>query len=166
MGGPEPRWPDPTRPEKSRRPHVFAGVRSIIAIVVVAVTFVTLLGTVALRGGGSDAEPRGTGATSTEDGSGTEPVRDLWLEVRSTPPRAFRDPVSRQRLMRETKEAAVATDEGFPMDAIFRLRRVEPHLNGCLSASGAPDADDWVVDCAAQNRMRRQLDGAIISLRG
>jgi hypothetical protein len=151
MSGPEPRWPDPTRPEKSRRRDLM-NVRGLVVVVVAATALVALTGVFLGSGNDDDSSP-----PLARPG-----LRDL---VESIPPRAFRDRAARRKLIRDAKEVSVAADNGFVAAANRRLARLRRHADGCDSELGSADADDWVVDCAYQVRLRSEIDRSMEDLR-
>ena len=159
MGGPEPRWPDPTRPEKSagrgRGPSLM-NVRGLIVVVVAATALVALTG-VFLGSGGENGGPNSS--------SPPLPGPSLRALVESTPPRAFRDRAARRNLIRDSEEASRAGDNGFLAAADRRLVRMRRHVDGCDSELGTADADDWVVDCVYQVRLRSEIDRSVERLR-
>jgi hypothetical protein len=153
--GPEPTWPDPTRPERSRLKALWTGGR----------TLWVLAGSAVVLGGA------GSGIVAALSGDGTHGASPPPLElgrvraaVESAPPSAFRSLIVRARLLNEIDRAAVAAADGSFVAAGARLQLLRPHLDGCTSAAGTPDANDWVVGCADQVRIRRGLDDALDSL--
>jgi hypothetical protein len=68
-------------------------------------------------------------------------------------------------LVRDSEEASVAADQGFVVAAEIRLARMKRHADGCESELGTADADDWVVDCFYQVRLRSEIERSIENLR-
>jgi hypothetical protein len=97
--------------------------------------------------------------------SGAPPQLDrARAEARAAPPSAFRNVIVRSRLLRELDRAGVAAADGSFGVASARLELLKRRLDGCDSSTGIPDANDWIVDCAVQVRIRRELAGAVDSL--
>jgi hypothetical protein len=129
-------------------------VRGLVVVVVAATALVALTGV--FLGSGS-------GGRSSSSPPLAEPgLRDL---VESIPPRAFRDRASRRKLIRDSEEVSIAADNGFVAAADRRLARMRRHVDGCDSELGTADADDWVVDCAYQVRLRSEIDRSMEDLR-
>jgi hypothetical protein len=157
MSGPEPRWPDPTRPEKSAgRGRSVLNVRGLIVVVVAATALVALTGVFL----GSGSENGGPSSSSPP-----LPGPSLRALVESVPPRAFRDPASRRRLIRDSQEVSATAEDGFVAAANRQLARMRRHVDGCDSEVGTADADDWVVDCVHQLRLRSAIDRSMEDLR-
>jgi hypothetical protein len=179
MSGPEPSWPDPTRPEKSRWKELSRGWRASLsgtagAFLTAAVAVAGLATAIAVIGRGADGGPSATPTLSTvtvtrPDATTTTPypvpVLRLSLSASSIPVKAFRGSPFRRRFLLATRRAAEGANSR-PAEALFRLERLERRLDGCLTRSGSPDANDWIIDCAVQLQVRPQLHAAIASLSG
>jgi hypothetical protein len=131
-------------------------VRGLVVVVVAATALVALTG-VFLGSGGGDG-----GGSDSSPPLARPGLRDL---VESTPPRAFRDPASRRRLIRDSQEVSVTAEDGFVAAANRQLARMRRHVDGCDSEVGTADAEDWVVDCVYQLRLRSAIDRSMEDLR-
>lgn len=49
-------------------------------------------------------------------------------------------------------------------DASHLLGDLRKHLDGCASADGTPDGNDWIKSCAAQTRIRSLIDQLIAEI--
>jgi uncharacterized delta-60 repeat protein len=61
------------------------------------------------------------------------------------------------------EQKIAAGDEERAVRLLMDLRR---HVDGCADESGAPDHDDWIVDCSAQLHVRDLIDVLIARLGG
>jgi hypothetical protein len=133
-------------------------VRGLVVVVVAATALVALTGVFLGSGTGGRV-----GSASPPPLPGPGP--SLWDVVESIPPRAFRDRASRRKLIRELEEASVAADRSMVVAAEIQLARMRRHADGCDSEFGTADADDWVVDCFHQVRLRSEIERSIENLR-
>jgi hypothetical protein len=65
------------------------------------------------------------------------------------PPKAFRAPGLQKALLAELRGVEALILGGHAAKALTRLRAIGRRFDGCAGQK-VPDADDWVVDCAAQ----------------
>jgi hypothetical protein len=49
-------------------------------------------------------------------------------------------------------------------EAVKKLNNLRKHLDGCFDASGSPDKNDWIIDCATQVQVRQWVDTLIDNL--
>jgi hypothetical protein len=129
-------------------------VRGLVVVVVAATALVALTGVFLGSGGG--------GGSDSSPPRARPGLEDL---VESIPPRAFRDRAARRKLIRDSRKVSVAADNGFVAAADRRLARMRRHADGCDSEVGTADADDWVVECVYQLRLRSAIERSTDDLR-
>jgi hypothetical protein len=87
-------------------------------------------------------------------------------EIILLPGELFPAPGNRQALLSSLDTALHKVgDEKFD-DASHILGDLRKHLDGCTSADGTPDANDWINSCGAQIRIRSLIDLVIAELVG
>ncbi len=74
---------------------------------------------------------------------------------------AFAAPDQRTTIMTTLAGAEVSVLDGQAAPAVAALQALRTHLDGCGTA---PDANDWIVDCGAQMRVRGLIDQVIAKL--
>ncbi len=125
------------------------------------------------EGGCSQALTQLTFATSTTTESGCllSSLREficfivlIKKEIILLPGEIFPAPGNRQALLSglDTIERDVE-DQKFD-DAGEVLRDLRKHLDGCTSADGTPDRNDWINSCAEQIRIRSLIDEVIAGI--
>ena len=94
-------------------------------------------------------------------------TRDILLikqEIILLPGELFPAPGNRQALLSGLDTALhKVKDEKFD-DASHILGDLLKHLDGCASADGTPDANDWINSCGAQTRILSLIDEVIAEL--
>ncbi|MDO8614707.1 MAG: hypothetical protein Q7T33_03085 [Dehalococcoidia bacterium] len=80
-----------------------------------------------------------------------------WIAgvVSSLPAGAFNAAASRTTILAALDQVEATVTAGQIANAITQLQSLRQHLNGCPLA---PDADDWIIDCTAQTKVRVLVD--------
>ncbi len=88
-----------------------------------------------------------------------------WIAgvVSSLPDNAFNASSSRTTMLSHLDQIEEDVTEGQIADAISKLQELRQHVNGCPTSA---DVDDWIVDCAAQVKVRVLIDQVIDKLDG
>ncbi len=94
-------------------------------------------------------------------------TRDILLikqEIILLPGELFPAPGNRQALLSGLDTALHKVEDEKFDDASHILGDLLKHLDGCASADGTPDANDWINSCEAQTRIRSLIDEVIAEL--
>jgi uncharacterized delta-60 repeat protein len=86
-----------------------------------------------------------------------------WISgvVASLPASAFPGSTAKAEVLAALNAAGNATSTGDGATAIATLQDVRGHIDGCGASA---DANDWIVDCAAQQKARTLVDQVIAKL--
>jgi len=83
--------------------------------------------------------------------------------VSALPAAAFRAPENRNMLLARLTDDEVRVKNGRIAQAVQNLEVQKGRMDGC-AAAGHPDDDDWIIDCAAQQKIRQLIDLLIANL--
>lgn len=88
-------------------------------------------------------------------------IRD---EIILLPGELFPAPGNRQALLSGLDNVLRKVEDLKFDDASHTLGDLRKHLDGCASADGTPDTNDWIIGCGAQTRIRSLIDLLIAEL--
>jgi hypothetical protein len=106
---------------------------------------------------------------------GTDPIvcvitrllRNIVLikgEIILLPGELFPAPGNRQALLSQLDIVERKVEDQKFDDAGKALNDLLKHLDGCASADGTPDSNDWITGCAEQTRIRSLIDALIADI--
>ena len=86
-----------------------------------------------------------------------------WIAgvVSALPPGAFATPVAKSDALARLATAGAATNSGDAASAKTALQDLRGHIDGCGAAA---DSNDWIIDCAAQAKVRTLVDQVVAKL--
>jgi hypothetical protein len=79
-------------------------------------------------------------------------------EIILLPGEGFPSPGNRQALLSQLDIVEHKVEDQKFDDASKALHDLLKHLDGCASADGTPDSNDWIINCAEQTRIRSLID--------
>jgi len=94
-------------------------------------------------------------------------IRNILLikdEIILLPGELFPAPGNRQALLSGLDTAVHKVEDQKFEDASHILGDLRKHLDGCASADGTPDSNDWINSCGAQTRIRSLIDELIAEI--
>lgn len=104
-----------------------------------------------------DPDSDGDGLPDAEDPSTVADAAD------ALPDSSFHAPGHRSAIDGKLADAEAALLAGDSEEARNILEHLRDHLDGC-EATGAPDRNDWITDCADQDAIRALIDDILASL--